>query len=186
MTLVNPVVMSIRLREHLDRDDGWGSEEGIAVREKLLRAIEAHPEAMVIRVSLAGIRRTDASFARESVLELAHQFRGRRGICVLDVPSDDVLENWDAAALKRGQALVVWGAKGPQLIGPRPSEDTWELLKLVLRRGEVGTAEAAKVLRKQVNNVSTRLKRLSDEGLVLRRDANAATGGVEYRYMAIH
>jgi Winged helix-turn-helix DNA-binding len=185
MTSVNPVVMSIRLRDFLDAEDVWGSREGIAVRKKLLRAVENHPEATIIRVSLAGIRRTDTSFARESILELAHQLRGRRGVCVTDVPSQDVLDNWDAAALKRGQALVVWSAKGPQLIGPKPSDDTWELLKLVLKRGELTTAEAAKVLGKQVNNVSTRLKRLSDEGLVLRKDVNASTGGLEYRYLAI-
>jgi hypothetical protein len=155
------------------------------VREKLLRAVEAHPEATAIRISLAGVRRTDVSFARESVLELAYQLRGRRGVCVKDVPSKDVLDNWDAAALTRGQALIVWGDKGPQLIGPRPSEDTWELLRFVLKEGDVTTAEAAKVLRKQVNNVSTRLKRMTDEGLVLRRDVNASTGGLEYRYLAI-
>lgn len=182
---MNPLVITIRLRDHLERDDGWGSDEGVAVREKLLRVVEEHPDAVMIRVSLAGIRRTDASFARESVIELAHQFRGRRGVCVVDMPSLDVFENWDAAALKRGQSLVMWGTKGPQLIGPRPSEDTWQLLKLVLKRGEVSTSEAARVLKKQVNNVSTRLKRLSDEGLVLRRDVNSPTGGLEYRYIAI-
>jgi DNA-binding Lrp family transcriptional regulator len=95
------------------------------------------------------------------------------------------MDNWDAAALKRGQALVVWSSKGPQLIGPKPSDDTWELLKLVLKRGELSTADAAKALGKQVNNVSTRLKRLSDEGLVLRRDTSASTGGLEFRYLAI-
>lgn len=181
------MALDIRLHDILGgRVDAWGSEEGIAVREKLVRAVEAHPEAMIVRVSLQGMRRMDTSFARESVIELAYQLRGRRGVCVTDVPSRDVLDNWNAAALTRGQALVVWGAKGPQLIGPKPSEDTWELLKLVLKRGEVGTAEAAKVLGKQVNNVSTRLKRLSEEGLVLRRDTNASTGGLEYRYSAIH
>jgi hypothetical protein len=188
MQAVNPVVMNIHLRDFLDpdQDDAWGSEEGIAVREKLLRAIDARPEAIIIRISLEGIRRTDTSFARESVLELTHRFRGRRGVCVTDMPSQDVMDNWEAAAVARGQAMVVWGVKGPRLIGPQPSEDTWELLKLVLKRGEISTAEAAKVLGKQVNNVSTRLKRLSEEGLVLRRDVNASTGGLEFRYLAIH
>ena len=181
------MALDIRLQDFLGgRVDAWGSEEGIAVREQLARAVEAHPDATIIRVSLKGIRRMDTSFARESVLELAYQFRGRRGVCVTDIPSQDVLDNWDAAAVTRGQALVVWGSNGPRLIGPKPSQDTWELLKLVLKRGEVGTAEAAKVLGKQVNNVSTRLKRLSEEGLVLRRDTNASTGGLEYRYLAIH
>ena len=80
---------------------------------------------------------------------------------------------------------MIWGAKGPSIIGPKPSEDTLALLKLVMKRQEVGTAEAAKSLNKSVNNVSMRLKRLADEGLVLRRDIAAPTGGLEYRYLAI-
>jgi hypothetical protein len=184
---VKLVSLDIRLREHFprDADDAWGSSEGQAVREKLSRLVEAHPEATVIRISLKGVRKTDASFARESVLELAYQLRGRRGVCVIDMPSKDVLDNWHAAAVVREQTLVVWHGKEPQLIGPKPSADTWELLRYVLKQGDVTTAEAAKALHKQVNNVSTRLKRMTDEGLVLRREVNAPSGGLEYRYLSI-
>lgn len=185
MHTVNPAVTTIRLRDLLDRDDGWGSEEGIAVREKLLRAVDSYPQSLIFRISLAGIRRTDASFARESVIELAYLLKGRRGICVVDIPSKDILENWDAAALKRGQTVVTWSAKGPAIIGPKPSEDTFALLKLVMKRHEVGTAEVATSLNKSVTNVSSRLKKLADDGLVLRRDTAAASGGLEYRYLAI-
>ena len=86
MGAVNQAVTTIRLRDLLDRDDGWGSEEGIAVREKLLRVVDSHPQSLIFRISLAGIRRTDASFARESVIELAHVLKGRRGVCVVDIP----------------------------------------------------------------------------------------------------
>jgi hypothetical protein len=183
---VNPVALDIRLRTLVDHgDDAWGSEEGGVVRERLLRRLETHPEATVIRISLVGMRRMDASFARESVVELAHRLRGRRGVCLTDVPSADILANCDAAARAREQTMVVWGPKGPQLIGPRPSQDTWDLLKLVLDRGDVNTAEAGRALDKQVNNVSTRLKRLTEEGLVLRREVSAPTGGLEFRYLAI-
>jgi hypothetical protein len=101
------------------------------------------------------------------------------------VLSPDLLENWNAAANAREQTMVVWGPKGPRLIGPQPSQDTWELLKLVLDRGDVSTAEAGRALDKQVNNVSTRLKRLAEEGLVMRREVTAPTGGLEFRYLAI-
>jgi transcription initiation factor IIE alpha subunit len=96
-----------------------------------------------------------------------------------------MFENFDHAPIAREQTLVVWGEKGPKLIGPKPSEDTWELLRYVLKHGDVTSAEAAKVLGKQVNNVSTRLKRMTSEGLVLRKDVNAASGGIEYRYISI-
>jgi len=184
---VKPEILEIRLRDFFQRDadDAWGSAEGQVVREKLSRVIDAHLNASVIRISLKGVRKTDASFARESVVELAYQLRGRRGVCVVDVPSKDVFDNLNAAALLRGQTLVVWNAKEPQLIGPKPSDDTWELLRFVLMQGDVTTAEAAKVLRKQVNNVSTRLKRMTEEGLVLRREVSAPSGGLEYRYLSI-
>lgn len=181
------VAKEIRLREYFERgrDDAWGSSEGKSVREKLLRVVEAHPEVNVFRISLAGVARIDVSFPRESVMELAFQLRGRRGVCLTNVESKDVFDNCDAAALAREQTMVVWGEKGPQLIGPKPSEDTWEILKYVLKHGDVTSAEAAKVLQKQVNNVSTRLKRMTDEGLVLRKDVNAASGGLEFRYLSI-
>src|SRR5579872_622334 len=187
MSPVNPVALDIRLlTDILDgRPEAWGSEEGTKAREKIARAAAVRPEAMVIRISLKGMRRVDSSFARECVVELACQFRGRRGVCVTDVPSKDVLDNLHSAAVTRDRPLVVWDAKDPQFIGPKLSEDTRDILKLVMKRGEVGTAEAAKILGKQVNNVSTRLKRLSDEGLVLRRDVNASTGGLEFRYLSI-
>jgi predicted transcriptional regulator len=81
--------------------------------------------------------------------------------------------------------LVVWDGPEPKLIGPQPSEDTWELLRYVLKKRDVTTAEAAKALRKQVNNVSTRLKRMTDEGLVLRKEVSAPSGGLEFRYLSI-
>lgn len=179
------MTVTYRLVDFLARSDAWGTSQGRAVREKLAAAVDSRPDALIVRISLAGIRQTDASFARESVVELAHRYRGRRGFCVTDFESEDVLENWDAAALKRGQPIVAWTKAGPRLLGPQPRRDTWDLLRLVLQRGEIGTAEAAKVLRKQVTNVSTRLKRLSDEGLVVRREVTAPTGGLEYLYLAI-
>lgn len=182
------VALEIRLRDYFPRKggDAWGSKEGQEVREKLAHHIEGHPEASVVRISLKGVEITDASFARESVVQLAYQRRGKHGFCVVDVPSKDVLDNWHAAALAREQTLVVWDGKEPQLIGPKPSDDTWELLRFVLKQGNVTTAEAAKALHKQVNNVSTRLKRMSDEGLVLRKEVSAPTGGLEFRYLSIH
>jgi hypothetical protein len=184
MGQVNEKAVTFRLREFLDRDDGWGSDEGEEVRERLARAIDAHPDSPIVRITLEGTR-TDASFARASVVELAFRYRARHGICVTGFESEDILENWDMAALKRGQGLIAWTSKGPRLLGPQPSNDTRALLQLVFQRGVVSTAEAAKVLKKEVNNVSTRLKRLYEEGLIFRSEATAPSGGVEYRYLAI-
>lgn len=187
LSLVKQITHTIRLAELLGgRSDAWGSNEGRDIHARLADELDQRPEALIVRVSLAGIRQTDASFARASVIELAHRYRGRRGICLVDIPSEDVLVNWDAAALQRGQNLLAWTDKGFRLLGPPLREDTFALLQVVTERGEIGTAEVAKVMKKQVTNVSTRLKRLNDEGLVLRREVTAPSGGMEFRYLAIH
>ena len=79
----------------------------------------------------------------------------------------------------------MWGKDGPQVIGPQPTKQAQELLALVLKRRALATPEAAKALKKEVNNVSTRLKHLTDRGFIVRQELPAQSGGVEFRYMAI-
>src|SRR6266446_5846230 len=59
--------MDIRLIEFMDgRPDGWGHEQGRQVYERLRAVVEAHPAKEIIRISLAGVKRTDITFPRES------------------------------------------------------------------------------------------------------------------------
>lgn len=176
---------TIRLREFMERDDGWGNEEGREVHQKLLRAVEGDAGKIVFRVSLAGIRRTDASFARESVIELARRYRGQKGFCLSDVPNQDLLDNWDAAAQRRQQPLTVWRGDRPEIIGPAPSRGNKAALAYVLSVCETTAAAMAKALNLKLTNASSKLKQLLDEGFILRRDEISPTGGVEYHYFRI-
>lgn len=188
---MNQISQTVRLRDFMVSDDGWGNQAGREVNEKLIRVVEQSPQTVMFRVSLKGVRRVDVSFARESVVELALKYRGERGFCLVDIGKQvdidtaDLLDNWRMAAEDRKQPLTVWTDEGPQIVGPSPSKPAQELLSLVLKRQELGTPEAAKALRKELNNVSTRLKQLTDRGFILRSEAPSATGGVEFRYMAI-
>src|SRR5689334_22475085 len=107
---MNENVVTIRLRAHMDRADGWGHAEGQEVLERLLSLIEAQPAVRLVRISLHGVERTDASFPRESVVELAKRFRGTIGFCLTDAEDQDLLDNWDAAARKKEQPLIAWNA----------------------------------------------------------------------------
>lgn len=191
MTIVNQMTQTLRLRDYMTSDDGWGNQAGCLVRQQLIRAVEQSPQTVMFRVSLKGVRRVDVSFARESVIVLALRYRGEKGFCLVDVGSHqdidaaDLLDNWRMAADNRQQPLTVWTEDGPEVIGPVPSRSAQELLRLVLKRQELGTPEAAKALRKELNNVSTRLKQLMDRGFILRSESPAPSGGVEYRYRAI-
>ena len=185
MNILNQMTATIRLRDLMDRDDGWGNEEGREVHHKLLHAVEREAGTLIFRISLAGIRRTDASFPRESVVEVAKRFRGQKGFCLTEVAHPDLLDNWDAAALKRQQPLTVWCRDHPTIIGPAPSRGTQRLVDYVLSVRETTAATVAKALQLTLTNASSKLKHLVEAGFILRRNAIAPTGGVEYHYFRI-
>ncbi len=178
--------MDIRLRTHMHNSDGWGHIQGRQVHEKLRVLIESHPTESIIRISLDGVKRTDISFPREAVIELARSYRGQRGFCLTDVSDPDVLENWDAAALSREQPLLVWGKEMTyRIIGPQPSAGLRQMLQYVLSVPVVRTSEAAAVLHLKIPNASNKLKQLWQEGYILRQEQSASSGGVEYEYVRI-
>jgi hypothetical protein len=175
----------IRLRELMPVPDGWGVEEGREVYHKLLDRIEKHPSALVFRISLAGVRRTDVSFPRESVVELSVRFRGQKGFSLWDVADDNLLENWDAAANKREQPLFVWSRKGWRLLGPEPTAGLRKPLEFLLEHETLTTAQVANHFDWSTSNASNKLRALSDAGYVLRIEETARSGGIEYIYHRI-
>lgn len=176
---------TIKLRDFMDREDGWGTEEGHEVYLKLSRFVEQRPVIAVYQVSLDGVRRTDASFPRESVMEVARKFRKKVGFCLADVNSEDLLDNWDAAALKKEQPMFVWHTKGYRILGPQPSPGSADTLKFVLARFETRASDASRELALKIANTSMKLKQLWEQGFILRREDIAHTGGIEFVYFPI-
>jgi hypothetical protein len=176
--------MDIRLVEYMGRPDGWGRVLGQRVQEALRSQIESKPDEVMIRISLDGVERTDISFPREAVIELARNYRGQRGFCLTDAVDQDLLDNWDAAATKLKQPLFVWndGVCFRQL-GPEPSVGLREMLDYVNHVPVARTSEAATALHLKVPNASNKLKQLWLEGYILRREQSANSGGVEYEYV---
>ena len=177
--------MQITLRDSMPGPDGWGYIMGRQVHEKLREVVEAHPEETVFSLSHAGIEHTGASFPRESVVELARSYRGRRGFCLIDAIDPDLLDNWEAAALKRGQPLTVWQGDSAYILGPQPGEGIREMLNYVLSVPSTSTSEVAQSLHLKIPNASNKLKQPWQEGYILRRERIATSGGVEYEYYRI-
>ncbi len=175
----------IKLREFMDREDGWGTDEGHEVYLKLARFVEQHPATAIYRISLNGVRRTDASFPRESVMEVARRYRKKIGFCLDDASNEDLLDNWDAAALKKEQPIFVWLTRGYRILGPQPSAGSADVLKLVLGRFETRASDVSKDLALKIANASMKLKQLWEQGFILRQEDSADTGGIEYVYFPI-
>lgn len=185
MITMNEKPVTLQLFDFTGGPDAWGRTEGREVFQQLLGAIEKHPGTLVFRVSLKRIKRVDISFAAETVVEMAKRFRREKGFCLVDVSDQDMLENWEAAALKQGQPLFVWMDGKSRLIGLQPSEGSVRPLEFALRREEVTAADLASAQKLTITNASMKLKQLWEKGFLLRRQTVAPSGGIEFVYSRI-
>lgn len=182
---MNEGVRVLQLRNVMDKGEGWGREQGREVYQRMLRFVEDSPGVLVFKVSMKGVNRLDISFSSETVVELARRFRGRKGFCLVDLTDQDLIENLDAAAQKKEQPMLVWHGRSADLIGTAPSEGTREAFSFAMGRPECRAAEFAQSRGISINNASSKFKQLWEQGFLLRREAIAESGGVEYLYQRI-
>jgi len=176
----------IALRDFMDEAEGWGRASGREVYQRLLYYVEENPGVMVFRVSMKGVKRIDISFASETVVELAKRFRGTKGFCFVDLTDPDLIENWEAAAAKKGQPMLIWRGSEGRVIGVEPSQGNREAMAFALGRQQIRAAQFAEsVPGMSIANASTKYKQLWEQGFLLRRESVADSGGVEFVYSRI-
>ena len=173
------------LADFMDRPEGWGRSQGREVYQRLLGFVEANPGVGVFRISMSGVQRMDISFSSEAIVELARRFRRIKGFCLTNLTDFDLLENVDAACVKKGQPMLVVRDGISELVGPLPSEGTREAFNFVMKHPQVRASELASEKDISLPNASMKLKTLWDRGFLLRHEAIADTGGVEYLYRRI-
>ena len=175
----------IKLIDHTRDDQPFGNKEGRKVYQELLKIVDDNPGQNVFEISLKGIKATDASFPRESIVSLAKQFRGEKGFYLTDFVSNDLIDNWNYAAVAKEQPLVIWDNDDYQVIGPNVTSSTNLLLDFILSEESVTTAKVSEKLNISVQNASTKLKKLKNQGYILRSEDAAESGGVEFLYHRI-
>jgi hypothetical protein len=186
MDSLNELRDLVVLRNFMDDDQGWGREAGRIVYQRLLAHVEATPGVIVFRLSLRGVRRVDISFASETVVELARRYKGAKGFCLMDIDDIDLVENVEAAASRKGQPLTIWSGDTARVIGVEPTQGNREAFAFALARPIVRAAEFAQATPDMsIANASTKFKQLWEQGFLLRREATAESGGVEYVYYRI-
>ncbi len=175
----------VKLVDLTKSPDGWGNAQGKEVGKLLENFIQRHPEIDIFKVSFAGIQRTDASFSRESVVEIASRFRTRHAIAIVDLDDDDLIENLDVAADKKEQPLFSWQDDSWKLLGQSPTKGNTDLLHYILTVAETTASTAASALDLKLTNASTKLKQLWESGYIMRREEMAPSGGIEFIYYRI-
>ena len=169
----------------MDRPEGWGRHQGRRVYQRLLQFVEDNPGTMIFRISMAGVQRMDISFASEAIVELIIRFRRSKGFSIVDPSNEDLTENIDAACSKKNQPITVLANQDVKLIGPKPSEGTREALEFVMDSPCARASDLANERGISLNNASMKLKKLWDQGFVLRQEKTSDSGGVEFIYLRI-
>ncbi|MES2136898.1 MAG: DNA-binding protein [Pseudomonadota bacterium] len=165
---------------------GWGRSQGRAVLERLITAVESQPGKRVFKLSMEGVERIDASFASEAVVELVRRYRGKKGICLVDLSDGEVRFNIEAAAERVEVPVMAWNGKKGEVIGSQPSAGNRGAFEFALSRPEARAAEFAEAMDgMSIANASTKFKQLWEQGFVLRNESAADSGGVEFLYQRI-
>lgn len=176
----------IQLRDFMNTPEGWGRGQGREVYQKLIDFVESNPGVMVFKVSLDGVRRVDISFASETLIELARRYRCNKGFCLTGLVDQDMLENWEAAAERKGQPIMVWNEGKGRVIGVEPSSGNSEAFRFALARSRSRAMEFAAATEKMtIANASNKFKQLWEQGFLLRREDVSESGGIEFLYYRI-
>lgn len=186
MRSMNENIKIIKLIEFMESPEGWGRNQGRLVYQKLLDFVESNPSASVFRVSLDGVMRVDLSFASETVIELAKRYRTIKGFAFTNLTDLDMLENWDAAAFRKQQPIMIWKEDKGNVIGIAPSQGTFGAFQFALDRPFVRAAEYSSAYPEMsIANASSKFKQLWEQGFLLRREDVSGSGGIEFTYYRI-
>ena len=163
----------------------WGREQGRAVYEKLVSAIDRDGGRQVVKISMKGVEQMNASFASEAIVELMGRYRRTRGICLTDVADKNIQYDIDVAADRAKVPVTVWDGAKVTTLGLKPSAGNREALDYALGRAEVRAASFAEANGLSIANASTKFKQLWEQGFLMRREGAADSGGVEFLYSRI-
>lgn len=176
----------INLRNFTIDDHPYGNVQGKDVFRKLADFVDQHPQCKVFGISLSEIEATDASFPRESVVSVAKQYRGERGFYLEGFKNrQDLIDNWHYAASAKEQPLMIWDDASPQVIGATLSSSNQAVIDYLIENKDITAAKVAADLNITVPNASSKLKKLVDQGFIIRSEETAESGGIEYVYHVI-
>lgn len=159
-----------------------GSCVGRDVFAEMRRDIDEDVTHTLYRINFHNIVIADPNFLRESIINIAALYRGRRHFSICGMPLvGDLATNLQLVCVDSNVPFVAWKDHQYKVFGIVDST----LLRTVLGRRSITTCEAAKVLNITVQNAGTSLKKLVDTGYIWRYPRATATGGIEHVYCAI-
>lgn len=182
---MNEKTYIITLRDFTEESNPYGTSRGKLTHTKLLDHIDKLSGATIIGISLSNLECADISFLRESLIYTIKRYSKKIIFFVCDIHNEDIFANLDGAALSGDQRVTCWQNNECKFAGPKPTASSKALLDMVVSQRSTTTSKVAEDLHISVQNASTRLKRLSEEGFLMRIEEAAETGGKEFVYEVI-
>ena len=117
---------------------------------------------------------------------LAQLYKGKKGFYISHLSNDDVIDNIDYAAKALEQPLTLKKENNEIcMLGPSLTKSNLEIFNILMTKNQVTTSQIASLLNLSVQNASIKLKKLVDEGYILRFEETAESGGIEFVYKSI-
>lgn len=186
MSVLNERRTIILLTEILGGSEGAGGQKGAELYPRLVAWIDANRDKSVVRISMKGVKKFDASCAAQSVIEVIRRFKCERPICLVDLSDADIRFNIDVAAERMRQPVTIWDGVNIDIVGTKPSGGNRAALAFALSRKSARAADFAESVEKMsIANASTKFKQLWEQGFLMRSESAAESGGVEYIYERI-
>lgn len=181
---MNQKTTIVKLIELTKETHPYGNAMGREVFVNFVSHLDTLPKAEVVGISFTNVV-ADSSFLREAVISVVKHYRGEKFFYIQDLDDTDVRDNCHYAADAKKQPIIAWSGREYTILGPQPSASNMTLLEVVLSKLSVTTGQVAVDLDISVQNASTKLKKLVEEGYIMRREEVAESGGIEYVYAAI-
>ena len=151
-----------------------GNKLGKETFNEMRDYVEKHKSQTFFEISFTDIEFADSSFSRESIILLAKVYRSNKGFIITNLYDEDVIDNINYAAVALDQPLTIKLENETKLLGPA----------LTIKR-KLTTSQLASLMNMSVPNASSKLKKLVDDGYILRFEETAETGGIEFIYQSI-
>lgn len=178
--------VELLLRDFMDSQEGWGRTAGRRTLTRMIQHLSNNPAELIYRVSFRSVSRTDVTFAHASLVELMRRRRTRQGFYFVDLTDPDLMINWHAAGLLSQTPLITWTDKQVRLLGTVLTEANRDAFAFALSRLETRASELSREFPgMSLAHASQKLKRLWQQGFIIRREITSRNGGIEYAYHRI-
>jgi len=177
--------MIIELHELTSSTCCYGSKSGQELYHKLLDLVQANVNNKNFTISFSNIEMVDSSFARESVIEVIKKYLTKKSFSLTNISNTDIIENLNCAANLLNQGVVVWTNNTYQILGPKITEASRAVIDIIFDAGEITAAQLSDKQKITLQNASTKIKKLFNQGYITRQESVLPTGGIHYLYKPI-